>query len=118
MKLTSAKPSAFIVIFTALALMIPVEAFSGKAKVQKEKNILKGRIIFTADDHFELKSGRREYVIYLADETAIKGRGADSGPMNLDICQYIRVKYKTVDGKKTASEIIIVAPSDCVGQSE
>ncbi|MFH0975011.1 MAG: hypothetical protein V1874_04425 [Spirochaetota bacterium] len=89
--------------------------FSSAASGKLNAKIFTGRIIFVADNYIELKKGKTEIRVYIAENTKFIARdGKESGKNIIRICQYVEAYYSEESGKMNLDKIIIKKESDCV----
>lgn len=97
-----------IVIYLTLVIFMTGLAYA-KGKVNK----VRGRIIYTAADFFEIKKGRPTHKIHYADTTVVMKNGEKLDVKSVVLCQTALVYWHVEADQKIADKIEILKDSDC-----
>jgi hypothetical protein len=102
---------SFISIAAVLVLSISLFAASPKKNVRT----LYCRIINVTDKYIQVKKGKTEIVLFLAEDTKfIAPDGSENSKDIIEVCQYVDVTYTSEGTKKILKKIVIKKKSDCI----
>jgi len=73
-----------------------------------------GRVVSIVDNYIELKSGGREYILYVTDETVVMYNEKKSDLEQIELCQRVSAVYTVIDGDSIIIQLTILKDSDCI----
>lgn len=109
------KKNAIFISFAVFTLIISSFTFASAVSNKINKKILTARVIFVADNYIELKKGKTEIKVNIAEYTKfISKDGKESDKNIIEVCQYVDAYYNEQSGKKNLDKIVIKKESNCV----